>query len=152
LLLEPGEEYDRPSRRGSIVPKVKVRSRKGSKDNLLEFDAEGDPIDGFDDDEDNFLRGSINSASRFPDEYQTPNSGIQQRSTSVVANPLAGSAPQNQFGGIRATNVAFGAGANRAGGNNVGREIKESLKRSRTLRKKRSLSADAAKIAENRPF
>ena len=69
MLLEPGEEYDLPSRRGSIVPQVKVRSRRGSKDNLLEFDAEDDLADGFDDDDDNFLRGSINSASRLPEEY-----------------------------------------------------------------------------------
>lgn len=156
MLLEAGEEFDRPSRRGSIVPKVKVRSRRGSKDNLLDFEKDEDGDYDYDFDNDHFLKGSINSNADFPtDDYeqkQQPNTTLQGRSQSYAQNPFGSSAPQNNLSNIRATNVAYAGGIGKSGAANVGRDIKESLKRSRQWRRKRSLSADAAKIAENRPF
>ena len=156
MLLEHGEEFDRPSRRGSIVPKVKVRSKKGSKGDLMDFDKDEDGDFDYDFDNDHFLKGSINSNAEFPtDDYeqkQQPNVSLQGRSQSYAQNPFGGSAPQNNLGNIRATNVAFAAGIGKSGFATVGKDIKESLMRSRQWRRKRSLSADAAKIAENRPF
>lgn len=81
-MLDAGEEYETPSRRGSIVPKIVKKSKRGSiNQNLL--DDQDEDYD-YDFDGEHFQRGSIYSKrneqpglATSDDEYDGPATGIQ---------------------------------------------------------------------------